>query len=161
LIENAFYKISQDFIALINNLGGIYKDNKERPIFCCFEDKYIKNLFWAIPTSYYSHRSPKQLQKINGYCSLDQRDIRYSYYHIGHTNKKAMYRISNCFPITDKYIDAPYMSQGLHLILASKHEIKIIRQKLSRILLDEKKHPNKYEQHITDIRSHLIREMEK
>ena len=160
MIENGFYKLKQDFIDLINSLGGVYRDKKERPIFCCVEDKYEKGLFWAIPTSDVSHRNPEQIAKIKAYCQLDlNRDIRGSYYHLGRTNRPAIYRITSCLPITDKYIDDPYWSQGSQLVLESKTDILIIRVKLARILLDESKHPNKYEQHITDIKNHLIAEL--
>ena len=156
MIENGFYKVKREFIELINSLGGVYTDTKSRPIFCCFEDKEIKNLFWAIPTSDYSHRSPKQKAKIDRYCNLEKRDIRYSYYHVAYTNRKAIYRISNCFPVTDKYIEGPYTSQGRHLTLGSQKNIAIIRSKLSRILLREKHYPNNWEQHITSIKNFLI-----
>jgi len=116
LLENGFYKVKQEFIDLIREIGGTYKDVKERPIFCCFEDKYIKELYWAIPTSDLSHRLPEQIVKINAWIKLPGEDIRSSYYHIGHTNKPALYRISNCFPITNKYIEGIYISQGIHLI---------------------------------------------
>lgn len=161
MIENAFYKISQKFIDLIRELGGTYKDAKERPIFCCFEDKYIRGLYWAIPTSDLSHRAPELMAKINAWLQLPNRDIRSSYYHIGHTNKPALYRISSCFPIIDKYIEGTYISQGKHLKLANKIEIGIIRTKLSRILLAENKNPNKFEQHISSIKEHLIKELYK
>lgn len=157
--KNGFYKITQDFIDLIRDLGGQYKDAKERPVFCCVKDKYIKDLFWAIPTSDLSHRTPEQIEKVNTFCSLNHRDIRWAYYHMGHTNRQALYRISNCFPIIDKYVDAPYTSQGKHLVLASKNDIEIIRNKLSRILLHEKMNPNKYEQHITTIKEHLMKQL--
>jgi len=161
MVENGFYKVKQDFIDIIKKLGGIYKDAKERPIFCCFEDKYIKGLFWMIPTSNLSHRSPELIAKINNWVNLPSNDIRSNYYHIGHTNKPAVYRISNCFPITEKYIEGIYVSQGKHLILRDKKEIEIIRRKLSRILFDESKHPNKYEQHITSIKNYLLEEIAK
>jgi hypothetical protein len=159
MIENHFYKIKQDFIDIINyEIGGVYLDNKARPVYCCIEDKYIKGIFWAIPTSDLSHRKPAQLKKIQYFCTLDPNlDIRGSYYHIGHTNKPAIYRISNCLPITDKYIDAPYISNGIHLQLMTTSEIAMIRTKLARILHDENKHPNKYEQHITDIKNYLLK----
>ena len=54
MIENGFYKIKQEFVDLIIRLGGTYRDKKERPVFCCFEDKNIQDLFWAIPTSDYA-----------------------------------------------------------------------------------------------------------
>ena len=158
MIENGFYKINVGFIDLINSLGGKYADKKERPVFCCIEDKYVKSLFWAIPTSDLSHRSPEQISKIRGWCN--ESGIRSAYYHIGYTNRPAIYRISSCFPITEKYIDSEYISQGVHVILKNKKEIAIIQQKLHRILFDESIHPNKYEQHMTDIRNYLVEEME-
>ncbi len=155
MIENGFYKIKQEFIDLINNLGGIYKDHKERPIFCCIEDKYVKDLFWGIPTSDYSHRDKYQIEKIEKFCALDKRDIRYSYYFIGHTNRTAIYRISNCLPLIDKYIEGPYISQGTQLFLKNQIDIITIRKKIARILLDESMNPNKYEQHITEVVSNF------
>lgn len=161
MIENGFYKVKQEFIDLIRELGGTYKDAKERPVFCCVEDKYVKGLYWAIPTSDLSHRNTEQIVKINAWVNLPGNDIRSAYYHIGHTNRPALYRISNCFPIVDEYIDGNYMSKGIHLKLGNKTEIGIIRKKLSRILFDESKHPNKYEQHITSIKTHLLEEISK
>ena len=161
MIENGFYKVKQEFIELIRKLGGTYEHVKRRPIFCCFEDKYTKGMYWAIPTSDFSHRAPQQIAKINAWVSLPSRDIRSNYYHIGHTNKPAIYRISNCFPITDKYIEGEYISKGRHLVLADNAEIEIIKRKLARIIFDENRHPNKYEQHITSIRDYLLEELAK
>ena len=157
MVENGFYKISPRFIELINSqIGGRYSDAKTRPVFCCIEDRYLKGMFWGIPTSDWSHRSPRQQKKIADYCSLDiNKDIRACYYHLADTDRPAIYRISNCLPIIDKYIDSPYISQGSPLFLKSTKDIKMIQKKLSRILWDEKNHPNKYEQHITDIQDFL------
>ncbi len=159
MLENGFYKVKNEYIELIHQAGGIYKDNKERPIFCCIEDKYTKGLFWAIPTSDLSHRSPHQIEKIKNLCSLSDRDIRWAYYFIGHTNRPALYRISSCFPIIEKYIDAPYTSQGQHLVLSRKKDIEIIRKKLSRVLFAESKNPNKFEQCITKIKKKMQEEL--
>jgi len=161
MIENGFYKIKQDLIDLLNGkIGGKYLDSKSRPVFCCMKDKYTNGLFWGIPTSDISHRTPDQINKIQQLSEKDlQKDIRACYYHLGTTNKPAIYRISNCLPLTDKYIDSPYLSNGTQLFLMSKAEISIIRQKLAIILLDENKHPNKYEQHITDLRNYLVAEL--
>lgn len=160
MVENGFYKVTQEFIELIRKLGGTYKDAKERPIFCCIKDKFTDNLYWAIPTSDLSHRDDQQVRRIESLIALPDRDIRSSWYHIGHTNKPAIYRISSCFPITEKYIDGEYTSQGKHLMLANQADIAIIRRKLYRILLSEKRNPNKYEQHITVIEQFLVSELE-
>lgn len=159
MIENGFYIIKKDFVELIKSLGGLYQDDKDRPMFCCFEDTKVSRLFWAIPMSDYSHRTSEQIEKIKKYCSLPKYDIRWSYYHIGYTNRKAIYRISSCFPITDKYVESPFISQNGHLFLVDKKDAITIRTKLSRILLSEEVKNNKYEQHITDIMNHLIEEL--
>lgn len=161
MVVHGFYKITQEFVDLIKNLGGKYEDNKERPIFCCFEDKYTPDLYWAIPTSKYDHRDVKEIERIKKFCAFPERDIKWAYYFIGYTNCPAIYKISNCFPITYKYIDSIYTSKSQHLILQDKTDIAIIKKKLSRILFDESKHPDKYEQKITSIKNYLITELAK
>lgn len=157
MLENGFYKIKPEFIELIDQLGGKYSDRKERPIFCCIEDFEILNLYWAIPTSDLAHRPPAQIEKIKMWNT--EKGIRSSYYHIGYTNRPALYRISSCFPITEKYISCEYISQGKHLILKNPKEIEIIQKKLHRILFDESIHPDKYEQHITSLKNYLVSEI--
>lgn len=157
--ENGFYLIKTDYIDLVRNLGGKYADNKQRPVYCCIKDKYTENLYWAIPTSDISHRTKQQIDKYNSYIQLPKTDIRSAYYHIGYTNKPALYKISNCFPITDKYIDREYSSKGKPLCLKNKHEIETIQKKLLRILSYEGRFPNRLEQHITDLKNFLINEL--
>lgn len=160
MIENGFYKVKQEYIELIRTLGGTYRDAKERPVFCCIEDKYVKDLFWAIPTSDLSHRTAEQIEKVRIWCALSGRDPRWAYYYIGHTNRPALYRVSNCFPIIDKYVDGPYTSQGSHLTLQRESDIVIIRKKLSRILFAESRNPNGFEQHISAIKQKMIEELQ-
>ena len=159
MIENGFYILKQEYIDLIHRLGGTYEDNKKRPVFCCLQDKFVKELYWAIPTSDFEHRTLVQRERIQWYCSLNERDIRSAFYFIGHTNRKAIYRISSCLPITDKYIENLYISNGRQLVLETENDIKIIRKKLIMILGDERRRPNYYEQHITDIQNYLISEL--
>lgn len=158
--ENGFYKIKQEYIDLIHSLGGEYKDTKERPVFCCIEDKFVEGLYWAIPTSSLDHRTPDQVERFQHYCNLPRRDIRWAYYYIGHTNRPALYRISNCLPITAKYIDSEYTSKGLHLELKNIKAIEEIRFKLRKILQAENRHPDKFEQKITSVKNKMIKELE-
>ena len=155
MTQSGFYKLSQEYINLIKVLGGKYKDNKERPVYCCIQDKYCSDIYWAIPTSSISNRSSAQLDRIRQFCKLPDRDVRSCYYHIGHTNRPAIFKISNVLPITAAYIDGEYTSQGRHLILRDKRLITEIERKLSRILFDESRHPNKYEQRISSTYSFL------
>ena len=152
-----FYKLSPEYIALVRELGGTYRDSKERPVYCCLQDKDFPNIFWAIPTSNISHRSPEQLERIKRLCALPNRDIRSCYYHMGHTNRPAIYKISNVLPVTADYVDGEYISQGIHLALRGTRLIAEITRKLSRILFDESRHPNKYEQHISSIYTFLVK----
>jgi hypothetical protein len=161
MIVNGFYKIKQEYYDLIVNLGGVYNDNKSRPIFCCIEDNKIPGLFWAIPTSDYLHRTPEQKAKYQEYSCMGEKNIRSAWYFVGHTNIQAVYRISSCLPITEKYVKCPYISKGSQLILRDKKDILTIRKKLGMILITEKKYPNKFEQHITDIKNYLIEELNK
>jgi len=156
-----FYKLSNEYIGLVRQLGGKYKDNKERPVYCCIQDRNNPYIYWAVPTSDMSHRTHEQLDRIKDYCALSDRDIRSCYYHLGHTNRPAIFRISNVLPVTEKYIDGEYISQGIHLVLRDKKLIADIERKLSRILFDEGRHPDKYEQHITSACSYLANELEK
>jgi len=100
-----FYKLSPKYIKLVNQLGGVYRDSKERPVYCCIQDRECHDIYWAIPTSEISHRTLEQLERIKRFCSLPNRDIRSCYYHIGHTNRPAIFRISNVLPVTESYID--------------------------------------------------------
>ena len=152
-----FYKLSPKYVSLINQLGGVYRDGKERPVYCCIQDRDRYDIYWAVPTSEISHRTPEQIERIKGLCGLPDRDIRSCYYHFGHTNRPAIFRISSVLPVTESYIDGEYISQGVHLVLRDTRLIAEITRKLGRILFDERRHPDKYEQRITTIYSHLTK----
>jgi len=149
--QSGFYKLSWRYIYLVKDLGGIYKDDKEHPVYCCIQDKDNANIYWAIPTSSISNRPSAQSDRIKRLCNLPSRDMRSCYYHIGHTNRPAIFMISNVLPVTEAFIDGEYTSQGSHLILRDKKQIAEIERKLARILFDENRHPNKYEQNISEI----------
>lgn len=148
---SGFYKLAPEYIALVNKLNGTYQDHKDRPIYCCIQDKQNPSIYWAIPTSDLSHRSPTQAKRIKSFCELPERDIRSCYYHLGHTNKPAIFKISNALPVTKKYISGEYFSQGKHLVLKDKKLVNEISRKLHRILFAESQQENRFEQHITDI----------
>lgn len=107
----------------------------------CIAVYRIKNpsIYCAIPTSNIAHRDTRQMKRIEEFCALPERDIRSCFYHIGHTNRPAIFKISNALPLNEKYIDDEYMSQGRHLVMKNKTLIREINKKLSRILFDEQK----------------------
>lgn len=155
--EHGFYLIKDEYVNLINSLGGKYSDSKERPIYCCLKDNKIEGLYWLIPTSDLSHRTKAQIEKYQQYEQC--KDIRSAYYYIGKTTKPALYKISNALPISDKYILREYSDSNQHLVLADKKAIAIIEQKLRRILSYENTHKNKLEQHISDVKEHISNEL--
>jgi len=159
MIENGYYKIQQyffDYFSKEYQCAFIDTKNQNRPILCCIKDSKIDNLFWAVPTG---STENKNLERINKYLNYDRKSLGHSFYHLGKTNKDAIFYISDTFPIIDKYIDSEYISQGNHLILKNVSLKKEITFKLKNILAYENMHNNYFRQRISDIKSHLIYEL--
>ena len=159
MIENGYYKVCDSFFTFFSDeFGSVFKYNKagNRPVFCCYEDTKIKGLYWAVPTG---SAENKNLSRINAYINLPKNKIGRSFYHLGRTNKPAIFYISSAFPITDKYIAGEYVSQGKHLITRSEQQNREIRIKLRNVAAYENIHANYFEQRITDIKNFLIAEM--
>ena len=156
--QGFFYIIKDEFFDKFTDMGCKFKYNKNasRPTYCCFEDIKHKGLFWAIPTGSIDN---KNLNRINTYIAYDEKDIRSNYYHIGYTNRKAVFYISSAFPITDKYIQREYTANGIPLELKRQKMQDDIRKKLLRILTYENRFPNKLEPHITTIKAVLLEEI--
>lgn len=161
--EHGLYIIKKEFFDLMEEVRGEYDEESclKRPTYCCIKDNRIKGLYWAIPTSDLEHRNEEQKEKYNAYTALPKKDQRNWYYHIAKTTKKALYKISSCVPITDKYIDHEYTTQNVHVIMKKEDDIKEIERKLKRILAIEFRNNNKFPQRITDIRNRLIEELDK
>lgn len=163
MIENGLYVVKRDFLNVVSTLGGncdIVSGDK-RPVFCCIQDKEIDGLYWAIPTSDLAHRSPKQIAYYQKCMACDNSDLRSCYYHIVNTNRTALYKISSCYPITDRYIDHAYTVNGIHVVIKRNTDIKEIKRKFKRILAVENRSPNYFDQRITDIKNYLIAELER
>lgn len=158
--QGFFYIIKDEFFERFSELGSKFKHNKKasRPTFCCLEDKIHKGLFWAIPTGTIEN---KNLDRIKQYINQDEKDIRSCYYHIGYTNRKALFFISSAFPITDKYIQREYTTNGIPLELKKEKELQTIKKKLLKILTYENRFPNKLEPKISMIKEILLEEQSK
>lgn len=156
--QGFFYIIKDEFFDKFAEMGCKFKYNKNnsRPTYCCFEDINHKGLFWAIPTGSIEN---KNLNRINAYISCDEKDIRSCYYHIGYTNRKAIFYISSAFPITDRYIQREYTTNGTPLELKRLKMQEDIRRKLLKIITYENRFPNNLETHITTIKTVLLNEL--
>lgn len=160
MIENGLYIIKEDYFFKFQKIGSKFKDNKsgKRPTFCCIQDKYIKEIYWAIPTSQITQE--KNMNRIKTYIDAPTSNIKSSFYHIGMTNKPCIFCIGATFPITEKYIEREYTHKGKHLVLKNEEQNHTLRTKLKRILQAENMFPNRFEQRITDIKKELIYELD-
>ena len=71
MVENGIYIIKQSYFEKFEQYGCKFKDNKSgrRPTFCCLQDKYIKEIFWAIPTSEIT--KDKNMNRIDKYIERE------------------------------------------------------------------------------------------
>lgn len=160
MVENGLYIINQSYFDMVKGIGADIDDAdaSRRPVYCCVKDKTVPGIYWAIPTTDWSHRSKEQQQKYEDCISKPESDLRHNYYHIAYTTKKAVYKISSCFPVTESYVDHEFISQGKHVVLKNKKEVEEIKNKLRKILAFESRNNNYFSQHITDIKNALIKE---
>ncbi|MFG6378364.1 MAG: hypothetical protein K1W19_08635 [Lachnospiraceae bacterium] len=158
--EHAIYFAKNEFYQIIRNIGGSWNDSKERPIVCLIKSVQNEHLYWAIPIGNYEHRTKEAKERIQKYIDMDKKNIQSCFYHIGNTNEKSIFFISDVIPITDKYIDREYLNKtkSVHII-KNKVLLKNLEYKLSRILSLEKSKPNFFRQHITDVKNYLIKEL--
>ena len=160
MIEKGLYYANSDFARMIKSVGGQWNDIKHRPIVCLIKSTENENLYWAIPMGKCNHRDAEQIKMLNYYLNFPERDIRSCYYHIGRTTSKSIFFISDAIPITDKYILEEHLGADKnHFVIKNPNLISELERKLKRILADENAHPNKYRQHITDVKKHLLDEL--
>ena len=162
MIEHGMYFGKSEFYQIIRDNGGSWNDSKERPIICLIKSIECDNLYWAIPVGNYEHRNEQAKERIQKFIQYNKKDIRSCFYHIGNTNEKSIFFISDVVPITDKYIDREYLNQSKKIhIVKNKVLLADLEYKLRRILTYEKNNPNFFRQHITDIKNYLIEELNK
>lgn len=150
-----------EFYNIIRENGGIWNDSKERPILCLVKSVEHDRLYWAIPVGNYEHRDRKAKERIQMYINFDKKDIRSCFYHIGKTNEKSIFFMSDVVPFMDKYIEREYLNKTKKIhIVKNKNLLSQLEYKLGRILAFEKERPNYFRQHITDIKKYLLKELE-
>lgn len=156
--ENSIYYGKNEFYNLIRNLGGTWNDAKERPIVALIKLPEDENIYWAIPMGNWHHRDTSAQARINKYLNYDEADIRSCFYHIGKTDTKSIFFISDIVPITDEYIEREYNNKytGKPHMIKNKELISELTRKAKRILAWENANPNFYRQHITDIKNYFL-----
>ena len=143
MIEHGMYFGKSEFYQIIRDNGGSWNDSKERPIICLIKSTECNNLYWAIPVGNYEHRNEQAKERIQKFMQYNKKDIRSCFYHIGNTNEKSIFFISDVVPITDKYIDREYLNQSKKIhIVKNKVLLADSEYKLRRILTYKKNNPN-------------------
>lgn len=163
MIQNGMYFGKEIFYEMIRSLGGQWNDSKERPLVCLVKSVENDNLFWAIPVGNWDHRDKKAKKRILNYLNRPDDDIASCYYHVGKTNVKSIFFISDAVPITEIYIEREYLNRFNNKIYIIKNKTLSaeLERKLRRILSWEASNPNSFRQHITDIKNHLLSELSK
>lgn len=160
--EHGMYFGKNEFYQIIRSQGGVWNDSKERPIICLMKSLECDDLYWAIPVGNYEHRDEEQKARIERFMNYDKKDIRSCFYHIGNTNEKSIFFISDTVPFTEKYIDREYKNKTKKIhIVKNKVLLSELEYKLGRILELENRKPNHFRQHITDIKNYLLEELGK
>lgn len=160
--EKGLYYVTEELKKLVISVGGQWNDVKKRPVICLIKSHENDDLYWAIPMGKYNHRDAKQITRLQRYLDFPEKDIRSCFYHVGRTTSKSIFFISDAIPITDKYILEEHVgNDGKAFVVKNPKLISELNRKLSRILAYENTKPNVFRQHITDVKSALIKEIEK
>ena len=144
MIEHSIYFGKTDFYDLIRELGGEWNDSKERPILCLIKLSENDKVYWAIPMGNWDHRNDKAKARINKFLNYNTNDIRSCYYHVGNTDIKSIFFISDIVPITDKYIERSYLGKYTKKPYVIKNKVLLseLIRKAKRILAWENANPN-------------------
>lgn len=160
--EHGMYFAKSEFYQIIKDNGGIWNDAKERPLICLVKSLEYDELYWAIPVGNYEHRDEEAKARIQRYIAYEKKDIRSCFYHVGNTNEKSIFFISDAVPFTEKYIDREYKNKTKNIhIVKNKVLLTELEYKLGRILELENRKPNYFRQHITDVKKYLLKEIER
>ena len=158
--EHGMYFGKNEFYQIIRDHSGTWNDSKERPLICLLKSLEYDGLYWAIPVGNYEHRNEEAKARIQRFMSCNKKDIRSCYYHVGNTNEKSIFFISDAVPFTEKYIDREYKNKTKKIhIVKNKILLSELEYKLSRILELENRKPNHFRQRITDVKNYLIAEL--
>lgn len=159
MIQQGVYFFNADLKQFVLACGGQWSDVKVRPMVCLIKSSENEDLYWAIPMGDMDHRTEEQRSRIQSYIDLPHRDIRSCYYHIGKTDKESLFFISDAIPVVERFVDRPYKVGNVDYIIKNPKLIEALKEKLTRILVFERGRPNYFRQHITDVKTQLLKEI--
>lgn len=168
ITEKGIYYAKNDFYKIITDVGGVWNDSKFRPLVALIKSNEHDEIYWAIPMGNYEHRDEQGKKRIKSYMSRSDKDISSCFYHIGKTDQKSIFFISDVVPITLEYIEREYFvgkkENKQQFIIKNRSLIKELERKVGRIIAFEKDytkakgHP-KFRQRILDIHNRLLEEL--
>lgn len=166
--EKGIYFAKNEFYEVIKEVGGQWTDTKFRPLVTLIQSTDHPNVYWAIPMGDYSHRDEGAKKRIKNYMGRSDQEISSCFYHVGKTDKKSIFFISDVVPITLEYIEREYLvgpsSSQAQYVIKNPKLIKELERKVSRIIAYEKnytasKGEPKFRQRILDMQDYLINEI--
>ncbi len=75
---NKMYYVKDELKIIIKSCGGIWNDNKKRPMICLLKSTENDELYWAIPVGKVNHRDEKAMHRIMEF--INKKDLRESKY---------------------------------------------------------------------------------
>lgn len=158
--ERCVYYGKQQYFDLIRTLGGTWDDYKKRPLVCLIKSYENDSLYWAIPVSSWDEKKEAIKQKINDCMALPSSDFRSCYYHRGKVGRReSVFYITDVVPITEKYIERPYLSFNRACIIKNNELIGVLEDKLKRVLNYENGRNNFFRQRISTVKKFLLDEL--
>ena len=122
IIKDSFFEDMSDPYLKRNKSGN-------RPHYYCFEDTNTK-IYWMIPLSSRIDKYKRIMEK------KEKEGKSCDIIHIVKLDdgRESAFLIQDMFPITDEYIEREYTISGNHLMLTSKHTIRVIERKARKVL---------------------------
>lgn len=166
--ERGLYFAKNEFYDLIKEVGGEWNDTKFRPLVVLIPSLECPEIYWAIPMGDYNHRTEKQKKRIKSFMERSDQDIASCYYHVGRTDKRSIFFISDAVPITRKYIERTYeVGSGenkAQYVIKNPKLIAELNRKVGRIISFERGFHKvgkiKFRQNILGILSKLQEEIQ-
>jgi hypothetical protein len=135
IVQNGLYFLKSSYKTIVELAGGHFSDQKLRPVVALLPSNFDISIFWAIPLGNYDHRNDAQKKRIQFFLNCPSYDIRSCFYHVGNTDKKSIFFISDIIPITLSEIERQYLVGKFgHYVIKNNNLKNELQRKLRRIL---------------------------
>lgn len=151
--QHGIYIVKDEFFARFSDFDWIYNKNESRPFYYVFPD--ADGIYWLIPMT-------SRVETIRNKIARSEEKFgvgKCIYYAIGSVNGKEVgFRISDIFPITEKYIEREYQFNGCPAVIETKNLNELLERKAKKYLNMVRRGAIRTGKDIYAIRSILINE---